>query len=109
MRGDHQNNTACHSFLNFTNRLPLLVDRPASSYGNIAPPHVERGTFAGEFCARAAREFDPVSKMVAGDRNHQGNAGIARAFDQVSEALAVALPLAEAVDDDDVGTRLQGV
>ena len=37
------------------------------------------------------------------DCDHHGNIGTERAFDQVGEALAVALPLSEAVDDEEVG------
>lgn len=47
--------------------------------------------------------------MVLADRDHQGNVGVERASDQMGQALAIALALAEAIDDDEIGTMREGV
>jgi len=71
--------------------------------GHAVPPRLERGTVAVQLDTHPVGELDPVSKMLARDGDHDGNVRIECAFDQVGEALAVALPLSEAVDDEEVG------
>jgi hypothetical protein len=36
-------------------------------------------------------------------RDHHGNFGVERPLDQVAKSLAVVLPLAETIDDDETG------
>lgn len=64
---------------------------------------------AAELDAHAAGKVDPVGEMVLADRDHHRNIGIERALDQVEQALATALALAEAVDDDEIGAVRQRV
>ena len=46
---------------------------------------------------------------MASDRDHHGNVGIERFFNEMGEAFAVLLTLAEAVDDDEIGAGLDRV
>ena len=53
--------------------------------------------------AHAVDELDPVREAVAGHRDHDRDIDAQGALDQVGKTLALALLLAEAVDDDDIG------
>ena len=72
--------------------------------GHAIPPCLERGAVAVQLDAHTVGELDPVLKMLARYRDHHRNVGAERAFDQVGETLAVALPLSEAVDDEEVAS-----
>ena len=78
-------------------RLRLVCRRDA------LPPRIQRVAVAAELDAHAAGKLDPVGETVCRDGDHHGNVGIERALDQIGKALALALALAEAVDDHEVG------
>src|SRR5262249_38980400 len=87
----------------------LGYDRRIAPPRHVAPPRLQRATFAGELHAHAAGIFDPFGEALLRDRDDDGNVGTQCALDQEGEPLAVALALAEAVDDQKVGASLQRI
>jgi hypothetical protein len=77
--------------------------------GNAIPPRLKRGAVAPQFHAHAVGEPDLVREAMARYRDHHRNISVERAFDQIGETLAIALPLSEAVDDEKVGTGCERV
>src|SRR5262249_14379519 len=102
---------ACRAglFQDFTDRWMIPIDRSRSSHRDAAPPRIQRTAIASKLHAHAAGEFDPIGKATVRDRDHDGNVGLQRALDQIGQAFSLTLPLAEAVDDQEVGSRVERV
>src|SRR5215475_10163746 len=74
---------------------------------DISPPCIECGAVAGELHAHTISEFNPFGEAIIRDGDDHGNVGVKCAFDQKSKTLAVALALAESVDNQEVSTPVQ--
>src|SRR5215472_4721840 len=82
-------------------------DRRGAAQRYIVPPRLERSALAGELHAHAAGIFDPFVEALLRDSDDDGNVGAESALDQEGKPLAVALALAEAVDDQKVGAGIE--
>jgi hypothetical protein len=56
-----------------------------------------------------AGEADPVGEAVARYGDDHGNVRVERTLDRKAQAFAVALPLAEAIDDKEIGAACERV
>src|SRR5665213_370425 len=93
-------------FENLAERWLIAPRQSAVPCRHRAPPGFQRLAAAGKLHAHAIGEFDPIGEAGARDRDHHGNIGTQRPFDHAKQSLAVALALAEPVDDHEVRARL---
>src|SRR5437868_10834026 len=87
----------------------ILTHQSLGAARDFRPPAVERLAIAMQLHAHAIGKFDPFGEAMRRHRDDHRDVARERALDQISEPLALALLLAEPVDDDEIGALVDGV